>query len=548
MPVCLPHSLLFACVLLAISLSCTAQISKGQRILIERGLQLQGTVTRDDVFHLDTYKSANYTSINWLWDSNPSQMGPAPGFPWSRWAGDENKVPPIGTESPYLPQLVTLQLGDEWHLNDPAVRTRAVNWFNSIRGRFPNTILYMNSYGGQVGDAQLGDFTTRAKPDMLCFDTYPWRSDYSSRSPIGGPPTTWYSELRRYREHAKGANIPLGCYMQTFHAVQDYDRTVYRDPSPSELRLNHFAALAFNAKVLIDFTYNTGASSLFTTPGGDSNPTPLFLHKKDSNLRAQRLGKTLVRLKPIADATSVYTTSIMFLRGKNAAGAPNAIPISFLADPEAPNSYTDWVVNRNDPYLRGWSVSNKGTKNNGQPGDVIISWFKPLDESFDGSAHSNQIYVMVVNGLSDPTGTDADCLQEIKLNFAFPAGMTTVDLLDPLTDKIEKRELPIVSTRRQLVLQLNGGDAVLFKFSTGAPFVGYLPPEPARLNLEMQGGSSAVIIEGTVAARYELQATPALLNTDWITISNVLLSTSPYTVLDSSLPASTRFYRAISIP
>jgi len=52
----------------------SAQISKGQSILINRGLQLQGMVTRDDVFHLNTYSNANYTSINWLWDSNPSLM------------------------------------------------------------------------------------------------------------------------------------------------------------------------------------------------------------------------------------------------------------------------------------------------------------------------------------------------------------------------------------------------------------------------------------------------------------------------------------------
>ena len=110
---------------------------------------------------------------------------------------------------------------------------------------------------------------------MLCFDAYPWKSDYTTRTPLAGPPTSWYGDLRRYREHARDAGVPLGCYMQTFHAVQDYDQTVYRDPSPSELRLNHFGALAFNAKVLIDFTYNTGASSLFTTPGGDSKSSML---------------------------------------------------------------------------------------------------------------------------------------------------------------------------------------------------------------------------------------------------------------------------------
>src|SRR5437867_410085 len=157
-----------------------AQISKGNWILIDRGLQLQGLVTRDDVFHLSTYSNANYTSIMWLWDSNPSLMGTAPGFPWARWVGDETKVPPFGAESSYMSQLVSLQLGDEWNLNDATVRTRAVNWFNAIRPSFPNTILYMNNFGGQVGDAELSDFITRAKPDMLSFDAYPWKSTYST--------------------------------------------------------------------------------------------------------------------------------------------------------------------------------------------------------------------------------------------------------------------------------------------------------------------------------------------------------------------------------
>jgi len=55
-----------------------AQISKGNWILINRGLQVQAMVTKDDVFHLNTYSNAYYTSIHWLWDSNPSLMGTTP--------------------------------------------------------------------------------------------------------------------------------------------------------------------------------------------------------------------------------------------------------------------------------------------------------------------------------------------------------------------------------------------------------------------------------------------------------------------------------------
>jgi hypothetical protein len=524
-----------------------AQVSKGQLILMDRGLQIQGMVTRDDVFHLSTYQNAKYTSINWLWNSDPAQMGAAPGFPWSRWAVDETKVPPQGTEGAYMSQLVSLQLGDEWHLNDQALRDRAVNWFNAIRANFPNTILYMNSYGGQVGDAQLGDFTTRARPDMLSFDSYPWRSNYATRVPIGGPPTSWYSELRRYREHARGANIPLAVYMQTFHAVQDYDQTVYRDPSPSELRLNHFAALAFNAKVLIDFTYNTGASSLFTSPGGDTNPTALLAVKTDAALRARNLGKALVRLKPVSDATNIYTTSIMFIRGKNSSGALNPIPISFTADPQN-NAYTDWVSGRNDNHLTGWTVTNKGTKNNGQPGDVIISWFRPLDESLDGPNHTNRIYIMVVNGLTDPTGTAADCAQEIILNFVSFSATTALEMLNPLTGQVESQALPLVSSRRQLVLNLNGGDAALFKFSDGAPFVG-VTPIPARVAVQRQGDGTTLNIEGAIGSRYRLEKSSSLGSSSWTTLTTLLLPSSPYAFQDTtSTGVRQRFYRAVNIP
>jgi hypothetical protein len=163
------------------------------------------------------------------------------------------------------------------------------------------------------------------------------------------------------------------------------------------------------------------------------------------------------------------TTSVLFIRGRNSNGALNAIPLNFCAG-NGNNPYTDWVADRNDPYLRGWAVANTGTKNNSQPGDVIISWFKPLDESFDGPDYTNEVYMMVVNGLSDPTGTAANCSQRIELNFA--ANLTAVEMLNPLTGLAEVQSLPLSNGSRQLVLNLNGGDAAFFKFSDGAPFVG----------------------------------------------------------------------------
>jgi hypothetical protein len=339
--------------------------------------------------------------------------------------------------------------------------------------------------------------------------------------------------------------------VQTFRAVQDYDQTVYRDPSPPELRLNHFAALAFNCKVLIDFTYNTGASSLFASPGGDSNPTALLAEKTEIARRARTFGKALVRLGPIADTTRQYTTSMMFLRGRRADGTLPPVPIGFRADPDAPNDYTDWVSDRNDPYLRGWSVTNKpAIKNNGRPGDVIISWFKPLDESFDGPTYSNQVYFMVVNGLTDPTGSAADCLQEVRLNFQFPAAITSVDILNPTNGQVQTQSLPMVSSRRQLVLNLNGGDAALFKPSTGAPFVGFAPPAAARLNLRLQTNTVVIGIEGTVGAQYQVQRAAGLPAIVWSPMTNLLMTEPKHVVFEPrNLSGNARrFYRALALP
>jgi len=460
-----------------------AQLSKANQILLNRGIQVQGLVSTYDTFHLTMLSNANYSTVDWLWADPRSYngsmpwLGSAPGFPWARWVSDESDMPPLGDESGYLSQLVSLQLGDEWNLDNNATRDRAVAWFTSVSSNWPNTILFANNGGGQITETNLADFVSRAHPDMITFDTYPWKSTYDINqpnhigAPIAGPPTTWYSELRIYRDISRAFGIPFGSYVQTFHSVEEYyPYNVYRDPSASELRLNHFGALAFDALMLIDFHYNNGSSSLFSSPGGDSYPNALYYEKADCALRTRNFGKALVRLKPIDEATIQWTTSVVFIRGRSPGGALNSIPLNFYAGPGNGNLSTDWLYTRN-PYLTNdWQVVNKGTKNNGQPGDVILAWFKLLDESFDGSSYSNEVYLMVLNGLSDPTGTAADCLQQIKLNFS--SAISAVDVLNPVTGFAETQQLPLMNGSRQLVLNLNGGDAALFKFSDGAPFAG----------------------------------------------------------------------------
>jgi hypothetical protein len=98
---------------------------------------------------------------------------------------------------------------------------------------------------------------------------------------------------------------------------------------------------------------------------------------------------------------------------------------------------------------------------------VIIAWFRPLDESFDGPDYTNERYFMIVNGL----GHQRHCgglLAEIKLNFISSASAVSARLV---TGVAQTQTLPVVSARRQLVLSLSGGDAALFQDRRGA-FVG----------------------------------------------------------------------------
>jgi hypothetical protein len=580
----------------AFSQSASAQISKGQQILINRGLQVQGMVNNADGFHLDTYSNANYTAINWFYGSVPSEMGPAPGFPWGRWVSDQTQMPPASGEEAYMSQLVTLSLSDEPYMDSTNNFINMLNWYTNVQPSFPNTILYVNNWGGELSDGALSSFIAQAHADMMTFDQYPWQSVYdpsypnSIGPPIGGAPTSWYTELRRYRAYASAYNIPFGIYRQTFHAVEDGNSRVFRDPSPSELRLNTFGALAFNAKVLIDFTYNTGASSLFNRNAqgqwpGDVLTNNLYIEQSDINLRARNFGRALVCLKPILDLHNqnmanpppgptssdpcaclgpAVTTSIMFLQGRVInGGVTNATPLpgSFQSDPASSLNpanpanliYSWWESGTNDPYLNGWGVVNKGTNNSGLPGEVIISWFKPLDERMDGTTFTNEIYFMVVNGLVATNGTAADCQQQIKINFLTgTANITAINMVDPINGVITNAPFPVIGgsgtgTKRQLVLNLNGGDAALFKFADGAPFVGFVPPSRPILSMQRLGGNTVVTLQGTSGARYALQSSATANNPSWTTLTNtILLGTSlSYT---NANPSGSSFYRAFGIP
>jgi hypothetical protein len=447
-----------------------ANLDKGHRILIERGLQIQaqsfyqpgdlGLASYD--FDPAPYLAANFTGINWHYRPvNTSFASAYPAFPWGRWTTMEDNVTNLSpAEQPYAGSFVSFQFGDEQSLDDPGFRAACAAWFNATRANFPNTILYTNQLAFNATPANVATYMSESQPDMLLMDSYRWK--------VGNTEGTWhlFSDMQRYRKFALLGNdftgtrpIPYGVITQTFHG-----ENLWRDPSESELRFNHFAAWAMGYKFTSAFTYNYGTSSLFA-PGYDTNnPTATYGQLKEVNRQGRNLGPALVRL---------LSKDVLFVPGQHKDGSGNtvnnAVPIDMLSYPSGFNTAVK------DPWIRGvQSIANLGTKNDGLDGDFLLSWFQVLDESLDGPNFTGEWYFAVTNSLVDPTGSAVDTRQTIQINFANTVP-TQVQRLDRNTGQLELINLEVIpgtGGRRRLVVELDGGTADLFKFNTGAPFVG----------------------------------------------------------------------------
>lgn len=453
-----------------------ANLDKGHRVLLKHGLQIQAQAfyqqpdvgVANYVFDPKPYLSANFTGINWHYRPVNSAFAAAhPKFPWGKWATTESTL--AAEERPYKDSFVCLQFGDEQSLDDSKFRAECKKWFDAVRPQLPDTILYTNQLAFNQTPASTAAYMRESQPDMLVMDSYRWR--------IGNVEGTWHllSDLQRYRRFALLGNdgtgrrpIPYGVFTQVFHGEDKW-----RDPSESELRMNHFAAWALGYKVTFAFTYNFGSTALFNPPNDPTHPTATYRQLSEINRQGRNLGPSLVRL---------VSREVLFVPGKHDEGGKavdNKIPIDIPYYPPAMNTL------HKDKWLVGIDgVSNLGKKNVGLPGDVLLSWFQLLDESLDGPQASGEWYLMVTNGLVDTSGSALDTRQTIRLDFA-SAAPNQVQRLNRDTGRVEAIDLQRVGGKdrhQRLVVTLDGGTSDLFKFNTGAPFVGVTSrPEKAAV-------------------------------------------------------------------
>jgi hypothetical protein len=452
-------------------------LDRGHRILLERGLQLQATVLDTTTFDLETWEASNFTTPDFFASSlAPQFLAPAPGIlPWARWTtwwtNELDFLTPA--EQPYEQTFVNIHHGDEIDLSDSANVQKIADLFAQLRVLYPDTILFHNESAEISSFSETQNLMAVAQPDMIHAGSYPFGDKNEEYE--GGSPTLLYEAFERYRtlsllgHDGTGANpIPYGMFIQTFH---DNDRWE-RPPTTSEVTLQQFTAWAFGCKMTNAFIYNSntpdhgGLISALFNGDGDLSPTPFFSFMAELNAQSRRLGPALVRLisTEVFMEMGRHERRILWLKDEKENDVPSGVP--------------EWSEGADPGHLVKLDVENLNYGiNSDLEGDVIVGYFKVLHEDFDGPDANNEIYFMVVNGLSDHSSGTEDTQQEIRLVFDFGAtGITSLQRLNKDTGHVEVVPLErLEGSQYLLTLTLNGGEGDIFKYNTGAPFVGFYP-------------------------------------------------------------------------
>ena len=475
-------------VLVLVCCNCVSaqSLSRGHRILLDRGLQISGLafVIETGSFNASRWAESNFTSINHWGPYQPTTyptalMPEAPGIPWCR-ASYVPEYPYIEPgEEPYLPSLYRIQLKDEQDVTDPVEANDLAAAVATYHSLLPDVIVHTNQ-GTPLAVEEMREYMQFVQPDMLMFDNYAFGWDSTAPDPYpGGSPTHLYEYMERYRKLGLEGNdgtgslpIPTGLWIRTFYSETPYGDHIV---SESEIRVQYFASWAFGYKLIDCFVYESPPhypgllTIMFDGLGYDSdNPTPQFYQVAETNRQSLNLGSALTRL---------ISTDVRMLMGRHIDGT--------ATQNDQPEGVLAWDSSA-DPYITEISAENLGSKNSGLEGDVIVGYFKPLHPAFTNPGYENDIYFMVVNALSDFDGSAAETQQRIRLTFDFGAsGIDSLLRLSRETGLVE--EVNLVSeggSFYHLDLILDGGTGDLFKFNNGGAFAkdttedfeNYVPP------------------------------------------------------------------------
>ncbi len=443
------------------------ELSRGHKLLMSYGeLQIFAwAFAESNGFNPTYFAQSNLTGVvsGGFGAYRPELYGPPGAINWGiiGW-GQETVVVPESL--PYFSRLKTWCFQDEQDLAIPSVFQQTVNWMNTMHAdpRVNHVVLHTVQWGEQFGEPLLREYMAAAQPDMLMFDYYVWGTGYPWLY-SNGSPAALYRALSKYRRLSLAGNdgtgtkpIPFGNWLQTWTPTSKLPPNAMQfghRMSESELRMDQFAGWAFGSKYASAFTYDSGSALasivgplLFDRHGPKALPTTEFYLMAETNRQSRNLGRSLLTL---------LSRDVRMVRG----------PRSWE------NNGVELFDGTSDSFLETVSATNLGTTNEGQPGDVLLGWFRPLQ--FIPEDPDDQSYFMVVNGLTWKDTSSADTQQLIHLEFDFgDSGITSLQRLSRDTGKVEF--VPLMhdgGSLYHLDLILPGGTGDLFKYNTGSTFV-----------------------------------------------------------------------------
>jgi len=479
---------------LKVNLSPETRLSYGHKMLVEKyGLQLAAQVAAASIdanFDSQLWEMSNLTTVDLVGSPYPATKGIPADISISTGGAEYNVIEHllmIGY-GPYMDEMTFISVGggehfDLFDLEYRALIKVAIAEYNKT---YPWALVHteqaaqhnlLDEGGWAYSLEQIMDYIQDCKPDLLRAWDYPFNGAND-----GGSPKGLYGGMEKYRLAAKAGHdlsgaepILSGFWMQLWgdNSEAEEDEVVEEVYylSQSEIRLNNFAAWAFGFKSVINFIYHFRVEYLkaviFDTDD-TSAPNDKFDELADTNAMSLNLGPALIRL---------VSTDLRMIMGKHfdeAAGivVSNEIPEyrNIVGDDTA--KIQQWS-SAADPYITDISVTNNSDFNNQHEGDVIVGYFKPLHPAYATSGWENDIYFMVVNGLSDSEATPAQTQQTIHLEFDFgDSGISSLKRLSRVDGEVEVVDLThIDGSQYRLDLQLDGGTGDLFKFNNEAGFV-----------------------------------------------------------------------------
>ena len=353
------------------------------------------------------------------------------------------------------------------------------NW---IKENYPQMLVYGNintigspgyNYAQEYGSLPpvpydyatfVDDYMYVVQPDVLQFDLYPISDEPGNLTNVYYR-DRYFRGVGTIREAGIKADVPYSIFIQTF------DGGGTRLPSESELRFQVFAPLAYGFKGISYFLFDHFGAFADGNQGGmlrATNPNestyainPVYYDVKDLNPEISRLGESLKLMN---------STKVRFILGKQMQGGievPNEVPLDV----------THWNPAVDEPFITAIQASYTGGIPNITRGDLLIGHFETAVEEVDGPQFQDERYFMLVNLLMDETQT---ATQQIHMEFDFVrSGINSLQRLSRLTGQVE-----IVSlihdggSLYHLDFSLDGGTGDLFKYNTGAPFIGSFVVNP----------------------------------------------------------------------